>query len=106
VREHLGGPADKNLYHPDRGGPAYDAWNPFTKAFVDAKDSVDDWFTNRIASSAVRFRDKSILDEAWRQVRYAGPYRVEWWTNRVEAELFLKNFFRERDIPIRVIRWP
>jgi hypothetical protein len=106
VREHLGGPTDKNLYYPDWNGPAYDAWSQDTQSFVDAKDAAGRWYTDRLPSNLVPQRNAEVLAEARRQIEHAGQYGVEWWTNSDGAVEFFTRFFRENGISIRVVKWP
>ncbi len=103
VREHLGGPPDKNYHY---NGTAYDAWDPNTKTFVDAKDAKGDWYTDRLDPAVASFREEQVLDEARRQVESADSNGVEWWTNNEEAVRYLTDLFGREGIPIRVERRP
>jgi len=102
VRQHLNNPENQNLFY-GADDVAYDGWNSNSKAFFDAKHSEGRWYTDNFDQP---FRNDAILTEALRQLENSGSYGLEWWTNTVESARFLKSFFLEHGLDIKVIKWP
>lgn len=105
VRQYLGGPADKNYYSPPGApnGKAFDAWNPETNSYVDAKYTEGSYYGDEVNPSFESRRDELVRQDAFGEVEAAKPYSVEWWVSSEKGANWLQRFFERENIPIEVI---